>query len=63
MLGFGLVLIKSEINISHWNNHFLSEALDFRMLVAALPDLKCKKKVSSIMIYNSLYDQQGDGQR
>lgn len=59
VLGFVLFLIKSEINISQWNSHSLTEALDFRMLAAALPDLQCKKKASYIMIYNSLYNQQG----
>lgn len=59
VLGLFLFLIQSEINISQWNSHSLTEAPDFRMSAAALPNLQCKKKVSYIMIYNSLYDQQG----
>lgn len=33
------------------------EALNFKMLDAALPDLQCKKKGSYIMTYHSQYDQ------
>lgn len=61
MLGLSLFLIKSKINISQWNSHSLTEASDFRMPAGALPNLQCKKKVSYIMICNSLYDQQGVG--